>query len=61
MPKVTLSKWQSAALHAVIVWVGSAVALWLSGHPDIGAMTISAAFAALWNVAQNIGTTDQSA
>lgn len=61
MQKVTLNKWQSALLHGVITFVGSAIALYLAGHPDLGNMTIAGIFAAVWNVLQNIGTSEQSA
>jgi hypothetical protein len=61
MQKITLTPWQSGVLHTVATFVVGAVVLWLSGHPDIASMTVSAIVAGIYNWLQGKGTSDQSA
>jgi hypothetical protein len=61
MQKITLMPWQSSALHTVATFVVGAVALWLTGHPDIASLTVSAIVAGVYNWLQGKGTSDQSA
>lgn len=61
MSKITLTPWQSAAFHGLITFIGSAVAMYLAGHPDLANMTVAGVFAAVWNYVQGRSTTEASA